>query len=363
MRIAPAKVLLGDAAELKIGKGTIDSVVTDPPYFDEMAYADVSDFFYVWLKRALYADLPDLFSFPQTPKSEEATSLLHRHDRNQKLAEGHFISKLTNSLIRARESVSQRGIVSVMFAHQENRAWNALVRSVLGADMNIVATWPIETERKNPNLFALDASALETSITVSCKTRLTGPPASFKDVRREIESAVGASATRFWDYGLRGADLMVSCYGPAVSVFGQHSHVGKADGTRIEIPELLEVARIAARDAIAGEFRGDALSTLYYLWVNLYGTTEQKWDDARLLVQIGGDGDDAMEVARRHGIFIVNGSECRIALLLDRASRKSLGLAPDSPPRRYPSPRDVALETGKAIRIGQVFNRARPLGR
>ena len=57
----------------------------------------------------------------------------------------------------------------------------------------------------------------------------------------------------------------------------------RADGTRIEIPELLEVARIAARDAIAGEFRGDALSTLYYLWVNLYGTTEQKWDDARLL--------------------------------------------------------------------------------
>nr|MBC8459144.1 hypothetical protein [Deltaproteobacteria bacterium] len=127
-------------------------------------------------------------------------------------------------------------------------------------------------------------------------------------------------------YGFRGADLIVACYGPAVGVFGKYERVEKADGTPVEIPELLELARKAARDAIAGEFKGDNLSTLYYVWANLYGASEQAWDDARLVVQIGGDSENAMEVARGQGIFIVDGSRCRLALLADRADRRGLGV-------------------------------------
>ncbi len=99
----------------------------------------------------------------------------------------------------------------------------------------------------------------------------------------------------------------------------------------MEIPDLLELARKAARDAIAGEFRGDNLSTLYYVWANLYGASEQAWDDARLVVQIGGDAESAMEVARGHGIFVVDGAVCRLALLADRAERRGLGLDPNPP--------------------------------
>jgi hypothetical protein len=114
-------------------------------------------------------------------------------------------------------------------------------------------------------------------------------------------------------------------------VFGKYERVEKADGTPVEIPELLELSRQAARDAIAGEFRGDNFSTLYYVWANLYGASEQAWDDARLVVQIGGDADNAMEVARGHGIFVVDGSKCRLALLADRAERRGLG-AEQNPP-------------------------------
>ena len=91
------------------------------------------------------------------------------------------------------------------------------------------------------------------------------------------------------------------------------------------------MARQAARDAIAGEFRGDSLSTLYYVWANLYGAAEQAWDDARLVVQIGGDEDNAMEVARGHGIFVLDGARCRLALLDDRASRRGIGIDQDPP--------------------------------
>jgi hypothetical protein len=135
-----------------------------------------------------------------------------------------------------------------------------------------------------------ELAALETSITVICRPRVVGSAASFKQVRKEIEQVVQES-----------------------------------------VPELLDLAKQAARDAIAGEFRGDNLSTLYYVWANLYGAAEQAWDDARLVVQIGGDEDNAMEVARGHGIFVVDGSKCRLAVLADRANRRGLGIDPNPP--------------------------------
>ena len=172
---------------------------------------------------------------------------------------------------------------------------------------------------------ALGTASLETSVTVACRPRIVGSAVSFKQVRGEIEDVVRRSLKRFWSYGFRGADLIVACYGPAVGVFGKYERVEKADGTVVGIPELLDVAKQGARDAIAGEFRGDNLSTLYYVWANLYGAAEQAWDDARLVVQIGGDQDHAMEVARGHGMFVVDGSKCRLAVLEDRAGRRGLG--------------------------------------
>jgi len=84
-------------------------------------------------------------------------------------------------------------------------------------------------------------------------------------------------------------------------------------------------------DAIAGEFQGDSVSTLYYVWANLYGISEQAWDDARLVVQIGGEDEDPFEVARRYGIFVVDGSKCRLALLADRADPRGLGVDQNPP--------------------------------
>ena len=159
------------------------------------------------------------------------------------------------------------------------------------------------------------------SVTVVCHPRVVGSAASFKDIRKEIEKVVLESIKRFWNYGFRGVALIVACYDLAVGVFGKYERVEKADGTPVEISELLELARKAARDAIAGDFRGDHLSTLYYVWANLYGATEQAWDDARLVVQIGGDAESAMEVARGHGFFVVDGSKCRLALMVDREKR------------------------------------------
>lgn len=328
--VSPATVLRGDGARLPLPDGAAHAVVTDPPYFDEVAYADLSDFFYVWLKRALAAEIPEAFVTPQVPKEDEATALKHRHGGSAEAADRHFSNKLAAVFREARRACRPDGVMSVVFAHQETQAWTALVRSLFAAGLTIDATWPIEMEMKNRPR-AQNSAALQTSITVVCRPRVIGAAAAFKHVRKEVEGVIRESVKRFWAYGFRGADLIVACYGPAVGVFGKYERVEKADGTPVGIPELLELARQAARDAIAGEFRGDNLSTLYYVWANLYGTAEQAWDDARLVVQVGGDAEDAMEVARHHGIFVVDGATCRLAVLADREKRKGLGIDQNPP--------------------------------
>ncbi|MBI5244848.1 MAG: DUF1156 domain-containing protein [Elusimicrobia bacterium] len=330
----PATVYRGDGAtltsNLTLKKETADTVVTDPPYFDAIAYADLSDYFYVWLKRSLGDVVPEVLVTPLTPKRDEATALKHRHQGDAEKADAHFKTKLAAVLAEAHRVLKPDGVISVMFAHQSTKAWTALVYAIFDAGLTVDATWPLDTEL----VTALKASmsALSSSVTVVCRARVVGSAASFKDVRMEIEKVVAEAVKRFWSYGFRGADLIVACYGPAVGVFGKYERVEKADGARVEIPELLELARKAARDAIAGEFRGDDLSTLYYVWANLYGASEQAWDDARLVVQIGGESESAMEVARGHGIFVVDGATCRLALLADRATKKNLGLATGETP-------------------------------
>ncbi len=323
-------VLCSDGALLPLTDSIADVIVTDPPYFDSIAYADLSDFCYVWRKRGMGDVLPEAFATPLTPKSDEATALRHRHNGDAEKAKRHFTSKLAACLAEAKRACKPDGVIAVMFAHQSTEAWTALINALFEAGLNVTASYPIDTER-GKRLRGIDSSALESSITVVCRPREVGVAASFREVRREIEKAVQESVQRFWEYGFRGADLIVATYGPAVGEFGRYERVERADGRPVEVPELLELARSSALKAIAGEFQGDALSRLYFVWANLYGASEQAWDDARLVVQIGGDSDNAMEVANRHGLFVVDGSQCRLALLNDRAARRNLGEGTDSP--------------------------------
>lgn len=323
-------VLLGNATALPIDPMSAHCVITDPPYDDAIAYGDLSDFFYVWLKRSVGSISPEVFATPLTPKADEATSLRHRHDGSQEHARAHYRRLLKESFREALRLAREPKLVTVMFAHQSTDAWTALISALFEAGLSPNATWPIATEMPKTAL-ALGTASLETSVTVACRPRVAGSAVSFRQIRSEIQDAVKQAVGRFWSFGFRGADLIVACYGPAVGVFGKHERVERADGTLVGIPELLDLARQAARDAIAGEFRGDGLSTLYYVWANLYGAAEQAWDDARLVVQIGGDEENAMEVARGHGIFVLDGDKCRLALIDDRAGRKGLGIDQNPP--------------------------------
>ena len=321
--VEPATVFLGDAAHLPLKDDSVSVVVTDPPYFDEISYADLSDYFYIWLKRGIGDRFPDVFTSPLTPKKEEATALLHRHEGDAVRAEQHFTSKLAAVFGESRRVLSSGGVIAVMFAHQSTEAWTSLVHSLFEAGLNITATYPIQTVRANRPR-ELNSSALASSITVICRPRVAIESCLFRDVKKEIEHVVGESVHRFWGYGFRGADLIVACYGPAVGVFGQYKSVEK-QGETVSVPVLLQLVRESALKAIAGEFSGDPMSRLYFVWANLYGVSEQAFDDMRLVVQVGGDAEEAIDVARGQGMFVVTGPTCRLAVLADRAGRHHLG--------------------------------------
>lgn len=324
-----AYVYCYDGARLPLSDSSADVVVTDPPYFDAIAYADLSDFFYVWLKRGIGDIYPEAFLTPQTPKSEEAVAHKHRHHGDRQKGKEHFQRKLSDCFAEAKRVCKPTGVLAVMFAHQDTEAWGALINALFGAGLNITATYPIDTELTTA--LKGDVSALASSITVVCRPREVGVAVSFRDVRKEIDQVVAETVHRFFGYGLRGADLIVACYGPAVGVFGRYARVERADGTPVTVPELLDLARQSALKAIAGVFTGDPLSRLYFVWANLYGISEQSWDDARLVIQIGGESENAMEVARERSLFVVDGATCRLALLNDRISRRHLGDETDAP--------------------------------
>lgn len=262
----------------------LTAVVTDPPYYDAIGYADVSDFFYVWLKRTIGTIYPLNFATPLTPKEEECTALKHYHQNSELKAKKHFENKLTQIFDAIELQTSD--IVSIMFAHQSTEAWTTLCNSILGARMNITGSWPMDTEMAN-RAVGLSGAALESSVTVSCRPSQREGYGSYKKVKLAIEKKVAEEVAELYALGFRGADLLTACFGQAVSEFGKYQTVEKADGTTVTVKELLELAREAAFNALLKGFAGDEYTKFYIGWLQLNGMSDTDFDDAAKFTRIG----------------------------------------------------------------------------
>ena len=280
----------------------LNAVVTDPPYYDAIAYADLSDFFYVWLKRTLLEVFPSNFATPQTPKTEECTALKHHHNNNYDEAKQHFEDKLQQIFSAIEQQTS--GVVSIMFAHQSTEAWTTLVNSILGANMNINGSWPFDSEMGN-RMIAMDKLALASSVTVSCRPNIQEGFIGFKDVKKNIEKRVAKEVKLLYEYGFRGADLLTACFGQAVSEFGQYQTVEKADGTNVTVAELLELARHAAFNTIISDIDTDEVTKFYIGWLNLFGFTQTEHDDVMRITQMGLSIE--VSLLHQHNIFETTG--------------------------------------------------------
>ena len=266
-------------------KNEITAVITDPPYYDAIAYADLSDFFYIWLKRTLGDIYPQNFMTPQTPKTEECTALKHHHSNDKTKAMQHFENKLAEIFTAIEYQTSD--IVSIMFAHQKTTAWTTLCNSILAAKMNITGSWPIDTELANRSI-ALAGAALASSVTVSCRpVSDIEQYGSYRKVHKAIVAAVDTAVPALYDLGFRGADLLTACFGKAVSEFGHYEIVEKNNGDEVTVAELLDLARTLAFNSLVKNFAGDDYTKFYISWLQLYGFVETNFDDAAKFSRIG----------------------------------------------------------------------------
>jgi len=301
------------------------AVVTDPPYYDAIAYADLSDFFYVWLKRILSDVYPLNFATPQTPKGEECTALKHHHNGKLDNAKKHFEDKLLQIFDAIEHQTSD--IVSIMFAHQSTEAWTTLCNSILGARMNITGSWATDTEMTGA--LKTDKSFLSSSVTVSCRPAQRQGIGEYKVVKKAIETTVAKEVKELYALGFRGADLLTACFGQAVSEFGKYQKVEKADGSEVTVADLLEMARESAFNALLKGFDGDDFTKFYIGWLQLYGFAESDYDDAAKFSRVSLT-INVQELFTQH-ILIKNGNKQTLGTFQQRQlANKTLGEKPDS---------------------------------
>lgn len=326
---SPFAALLANASSGEKGQfaaKTLTAVVTDPPYYDAIGYADCSDLFYVWMKRTLGDVYPINFATPQTPKAEECTALKHHHHNSEAEAKKHFENKLTAIFDAIEYQTSE--IVSIMFAHQSTEAWTTLCNSILGARMNITGSWPMDTELVNRSR-GIGSAALESSVTVSCRPSERNGFESFKRVKRAIETKVTEEVNALYELGFRGADLLTACFGQAVSEFGKYETVEKADGSEVTVGELLELARTAAFNALLSGFDGDEYTRFYIGWLQMNGMGDTDFDDAAKFARVGMSVNISDIFA--HNLLIRTGNKQHLATYAERTINEKLGISASDP--------------------------------
>ena len=257
---------------------------TDPPYYDAIPYSDLSDFFLVWLKRTLpaYAPLHDPFDSdnPLSPKIREIVQDETKQCDGSPKDREWFEETMASAFAESHRVLCDDGIGSVVFAHKTTEGWEALLSGLIRGRWTITASWPIATERPG-RLRSQDSAALATSVHLVCRPRPDDAPVGdWADVLRELPERVAAWMERLQGEGVRGADLVFACIGPALEIFSRRRAVETADGREVGLPEYLEkvwevVGRAAleqvlgaaeARDGPAGALEEDARLTALFLW-------------------------------------------------------------------------------------------------
>ena len=230
----------GDSLD-HIEDGSIDAVIMDPPYYDNVMYAELSDFFYVWLKRTAGHVFPELFRRHLTDKDNEAVANPARF-QGQKgakaLAGRDYQERMASIFAECRRTLKPGGVMTLMFTHKATGAWDALTKGLMEAGFAITASWPINTEAEG-SLHIKDKAAAKSTIFLVCRPRADNMQAErdlyWEDVEPRVARAVRERVEAFQEAGITGVDLYLASFGPALEEFSRHWPLKR--GTPREVPE------------------------------------------------------------------------------------------------------------------------------
>ena len=231
---------------------SLDAVVTDPPYYDNVPYADISDFFYVWLKRTVGHLYPEHFANEGTPKKTEAVADAVRYGGDKWAANSAYESMMAQSFREAGRMLKPGGSLVVVYAHKTTLGWATLVEALRRAGFVVTEAWPLDTEMK-ARMRAMDSAALASSIFLVGRKREGKVTGSYEtDVQPELAAIVRERVETLWDQGISGADLVIACVGAGLRAFTRFARVEYANGDEVPAERFLTEVESAVLDSILG---------------------------------------------------------------------------------------------------------------
>ena len=303
-RIDPStvpKVSQSSATNLPYPDNFFDAVFTDPPYYDNVPYSYLSDFFYVWLKRTVGDLYPELFSTPLTPKRNEIVAYSHGAGGFEE-GKQFFEESLKLSFQEIHRVLKPNGVAVIVYAHKSTQGWETLINSLLDSGLIMTGAWPINTER-NTRLRAQESATLASSIYIVTRKMERQSTGFYNEVKEEIRAHLNAKLHRLWEEGLGGADFFIAAIGSAIEVFGKYEKVMDYEGNIVRADRLLgdvrEIATdYAVRQILHNGFAGEIsdLTRFYVLWRWEYKEARVDFDEARKLAQSCG-----LDLAREWG--------------------------------------------------------------
>ena len=306
-----------DAAVQTVSRNKVLSI--DPPYYDNIGYADLSDFFYVWLRRSLKPLLPELFSTLAVPKGPELVATPFRHG-NKAEAEQFFLEGMTEAMRQLSRQAHPAFPVTIYYAFKQSETrggtgttstgWETFLQAVIQAGFSITGTWPARTERENRKRNQ-GANALASSIVLVCRRRSADAEIGSRRqflaaLRSELPAALGDLQTS----NIAPVDLAQAAIGPGMSILTRYGQVLEADGSPMSVRSaLIEINRMLDETLAEQEGDLDADTRFCVAWYEQYGMSERPYGEAEVLFNAK---NTSFEGLRRAGVIAGGEGKVRI---------------------------------------------------
>jgi putative DNA methylase len=283
----PGRFRRASAIALPFRDGSIDAIVTDPPYYNMIDYADVSDLFYVWLKRCLFDVFPELFNFPGLQDKTDEIIVKRGNAPREHRTRDFYEQMLSRAFGEARRVLRADGHLVVVFGHSDPDAWRRLLEALHDAGFVVTSSWPSRTETSSTGV-----ASIKVTVAIGCRVAAASRPvATAAQVDHEVAERVKIAA-REWDRdGLALPDQLMAAYGPAMEVYGRYAKILKPDGSQAELDRCLTLARTAVRDATALKLDElpletfDAPTRFAVFWQRLFARSDVPKGEARFQAQ------------------------------------------------------------------------------
>jgi len=340
-----SRVQRGSATSLPWGDNSFEAVVTDPPYYDNVSYSNLSDFFYVWLKRSVGYLYPEHFAAVATPKKNELIAAYYRHSGSKASARAFYESQMVLALREAHRVLRNAGQLVMVYAHKTTLGWSTLVDALKQAGFIVTEAWPVDTETSG-RLIAQETAALASSIFLIARKRDGEATGNYEEaVQPELEQIVRERVATLWAMGISGADLVIACVGAGLRAFTRFTRVEYANGEEVPAERFLaevetvvletilarlskEVGGNGSRYSLAGL---DPATRFYVLWRYTYKAVDLDAGEAIIFANgthVELDGPHGLSTGS-HNLIEKKKGKYRLLDFSERGDDKHLGMPAD----------------------------------